>query len=346
MSNEGSLETHPHTPGDTGSTDREQAVGCLVGPRPSPWTRAMAWRSMPLRCKIAMRRQGSSMASISVIIPTYNRALFVKEAVDSVMGQTFKDWELVVVDDGSTDGTEELLASYRPRLRYIRSQHRGVSAARNLGVRATSGEWVAFLDSDDLWLPRKLERQVELIRGYPGAALCYTDEIWIRNGRRVNPGKRHQKFSGWIFERCLPLCIISPSSALIRRTVFTEVGGFDEGLPACEDYDLWLRITSKHPVIFLQERLIVKRGGHPDQLSTSYWGLDRFRVVALARLLQGPALSCSQREAVLRELRIKCAIVANGARKRGNEQMAQLCQRIASGGLEGSDVQALLEDPP
>ncbi len=285
------------------------------------------------------------MALISVIIATYNRAPFVKEAVDSVMGQTFKEWELVVVDDGSTDNTGALLAPYGPRLRYVRSEHRGVSAARNLGIGVTSGEWVAFLDSDDLWLPKKLERQMEVIRGHPDAVLCYTDEIWIRNGRRVNPGKRHEKHSGWVFERCLPLCIISPSSAVIRRWVFSEVGVFDEDLPACEDYDLWLRITSKHPVIFLPERLIVKRGGHPDQLSRTHWGLDRFRVAALARLLQGSALSSGQREAVMRELRIKCAIVANGARKRGKEEMAQLCQRIASGEPEGRDVQALLTDP-
>lgn len=285
------------------------------------------------------------MALISVIIPTYNRALFVKEAVDSVMGQTFKDWELVVVDDGSTDGTGALLVPYEPRLRYIRSEHRGVSAARNLGIGVTSGEWVGFLDSDDLWLPEKLERQMEVLRRHPDTILCYTDEIWIRNGRRVNPGRRHEKHSGWIFERCLPLCIISPSSALIRRTVFMELGGFDEDLPACEDYELWLRITSQHPVIFLGERLIVKRGGHPDQLSKIHWGLDRFRVVALARLLQRCALSEAQREAVTKELRIKCAIIANGARKRGKEELAQLCQRITSGTMEARDVQALLEDP-
>lgn len=285
------------------------------------------------------------MALISVIIPTYNRAPLVKEAVDSVMAQTFKEWELVVVDDGSTDGTGALLEPYGLRLRYIWSGHRGVSAARNLGIRVTSGEWVAFLDSDDLWLPKKLERQMEILRRDPETALCYTDEIWIRNGRRVNPGKRHKKHSGWVFERCLPLCLISPSSAVIRREVLREVGGFDEGLPACEDYDLWLRITLRHPVIFLEEKLIVKRGGHPGQLSTTHWGLDRFRVAALTKLLQQNDLSSSQREAVLKELRIKCSIIANGARKRGNEEMARLCERIASGEQEGRDVQALLEDP-
>jgi len=282
---------------------------------------------------------------VSVIIPTYNRAAFVVGAVESVMAQTLSDWELVVVDDGSTDGTEAILAPYSGRLRYIRSGHRGVSAARNLGVWETRGEWLAFLDSDDLWLPRKLERQMEALEGHPETPLCYTDEIWVRKGRRVNPGKRHKKYSGWIFERCLPLCIISPSSVLIRREVFSELGGFDERLPACEDYDLWLRITSRYPVIFLEERLIVKRGGHPDQLSTIHWGLDRFRVAALIKLLQGGMVTPVQREAVLREIRRKCAIVAGGARKRGNVEMAQLYAKISSGDWEGEDVWETLEDP-
>ncbi len=100
--------------------------------------------------------------------------------------------------------------------------------------------------------------------------VCHTDEIWIRNGRRVNARKKHGKKGGWIFQHCLPLCAMSPSSIMIHRDVFTALGGFDERLPACEDYDLWLRITARYPVLFTRQPLIEKYGGHDDQLSRKY----------------------------------------------------------------------------
>jgi glycosyltransferase involved in cell wall biosynthesis len=277
------------------------------------------------------------MHKVSVIIPTYNRAAFVKEAVDSVLDQSFRDWDLTVVDDGSNDKTQGILAPYADILRYERTAHRGVSAARNEGVRLTRGEWIAFLDSDDLWLPRKLERQIQSLRDSRWTPVCYTDEIWIRNGKRVNQRARHGKHSGWIFEQCLPLCIISPSSALIRRDLLEEVGGFDEGLPACEDYDLWLRVTARHPVLFLAEKLIVKRGGHQDQLSRNYWGMDRFRVRALAKALGDTSLIPSQGQAALEELRYKCAILAQGARKRGRNRMALFYERLSTSGQWGDE---------
>jgi hypothetical protein len=249
--------------------------------------------------------------------------------VESVLCQSLGAWDLLVVDDGSTDGTERLLASYADRLRYIRTRRRGVSAARNLGIEESRGEWLAFLDSDDLWLPGKLERQLQALEACPGTLLCYTDEIWIRDGRRVNPRARHRKYSGWILEQCLPLCIISPSSALIGRGLLEQVGGFDERLPACEDYDLWLRIALRHPVLFLEEKLIVKRAGHWDQLSRMHWGLDRFRLMALLKLLRDPILVGTQREAVIEEMRRKSRILAQGARKRGREGPARRYEEMA-----------------
>ena len=262
------------------------------------------------------------MPIVSVIIPTFDRADFVKEAVDSVLAQSFSDFELLVVDDGSTDHTVRTIEPYGNALRYVEIPHGGVSAARNVGARMTSGEWIAFLDSDDLWLPRKLERQLDALERAPEFPLCYTDEIWIRKGRRVNQKNRHRKYSGRIFERCLPLCIISPSSALMKRRLFEEVGGFDENLPACEDYDLWLRITIRHPVLFLEEKLIVKRGGHADQLSTKHWGMDRFRVTALTKILRESDPDEMQKAAVLDELEKKCRILVQGAEKRGETDRA------------------------
>ena len=270
-----------------------------------------------------------SMAKVSVIIPTYNRLPMVKEAVDSVLAQNFEDVELIVVDDGSTDGTAEEIERYGGRVKLLQiPQNRGVSVARNRGILQARGKYIAFLDSDDLWVKGKLRTQVAFMEDNPQYPLCYTDEIWIRRGKRVNPRLRHAKYSGWIFEKCLPLCIISPSSALIKRTLFSKVGLFDEVLPVCEDYDLWLRITARYPVFFINKRLIIKRGGHPDQLSNRSWGNDRFRVIALEKLLSEPFMTEEERALVLEEMKKKCRVLAQGFLKRGNEAEGRQYQEM------------------
>jgi glycosyltransferase involved in cell wall biosynthesis len=253
---------------------------------------------------------------VSVIIPTYNRAGVLRRAVDSVLAQTYQDVELLVIDNGSTDQTSHVIAEYGDRVMSVVQENRGVSSARNTGIRAASGEYVALLDSDDAWLPDKLARQLEVMTQHPEIPLCHTEEIWIRRGVRVNPMKKHQKYGGYIFSYCLPLCVISPSSVLIRRWLFEEVGEFDETFPACEDYELWLRITKTYPVSFLDAPLVVKYGGHSDQLSRQYWGLDRFRIKALEKLLQTGGLSPEQHGQTVQELQRKCRIVANGCLKR------------------------------
>ncbi len=267
------------------------------------------------------------MPFISVIIPTYNRCRPVREAIESVQAQSFRDFELIVVDDGSEDETCRALSGKGSPDGYLYLRHGGVSRARNAGVRAARAEWIAFLDSDDLWLPQKLQRQVDALMVQPEFQLCYTDEIWIRRGVRVNPMKKHQKYSGWIFERCLPLCLISPSSILLRRQLLEEEGGFDESLPVCEDYDLWLRLTCMHPVLFLEEKLIVKRGGHPDQLSHSEWGMDRFRLQSLLRLAREKPLTSWQEQAVWKELIRKAQILQQGAAKRNYREEASFYER-------------------
>ncbi|MFP6892568.1 MAG: glycosyltransferase [Opitutales bacterium] len=258
---------------------------------------------------------------VSVVIPTYDRMETLPRALDSVISQTFSDWELIVVDDGSTDGTDEMILRDYPAVRLHRQENTGVSSARNAGVALASGEWIAFLDSDDAWLPEKLERQLSHLAKEPKLRLSHTDEIWIRNGRRVSQPKEYAKAGGGIYRRCLPLCCICPSSVLIRRDLFDEIGGFDETFPVCEDYDLWLRITAREPVHYLDEALVRKYGGHGDQLSTTVWGLDRYRIRALEKILSEKILSPEDQLLTKETLIMKFRILIEGARKRGNGEV-------------------------
>lgn len=261
---------------------------------------------------------------VSIVIPTYNRADFLAQAVESVLAQTFRDWELVVVDDGSSDDTQQVLEGLRdPRIRCHRVDHGGVSRARNIGVRLTSRPWISFLDSDDRWQPRKLQRQLEALEERPEYRAVYTNEIWIRNGVRVNQKRKHRKYSGWIFQHCLPLCLISPSSILMERSLLEKIGVFDEAYPVCEDYELWLRLTSRYPVLFLDEGLIVKVGGHEDQLSKSRWGFDEFRVRALVKAYDSGMLSAQQRLWTAREVARKAGILTQGFQNRGKATEAR-----------------------
>jgi len=277
------------------------------------------------RSKAEEKRQ---MPRVSIIIPTHNRKAFVLEAIGSVLAQTYEDFELIVVDDGSADGTGEALKRYEESLRYLYQANQGVSVARNNGLALAQGEFIAFLDSDDLWLPKKLAIQVAFMDQHPQAQICYTDELWVRRGVRVNPKKRHAKYSGEIYPRCLPLCIISPSSAIMRRGLFEQIGTFDPGLPVCEDYDLWLRVAARFPIFFIPQRLIVKRGGHPDQLSRQEWGNDRYRVMALAKILGLGVLTPELRRLTIQELHQKVRVLINGYLKRGKEREAMNLQGL------------------
>ena len=261
--------------------------------------------------------------TVSVVIPAYNRKPLLRRALLSVSAQTRPADEVWVVDDGSTDGTEAMVAAEFPAVEYVYQENRGVSAARNRGIEAASGEWIALLDSDDEWTPEKLERQLSAIDSEPSYKVCHCDEIWVRNGVRVNPRQRHRKSGGWIFRRCLPLCAISPSAVVIHRSVFESVGLFDETMPACEDYDLWLRVCSRMPVLYVDEPLVVKYGGHEDQLSSSVPALDRYRIEALERIVAAGVLNDGDRQAALRVLAEKLTVYAAGAEKRGRETEAQ-----------------------
>jgi len=266
--------------------------------------------------------------AVSVIIPTYNRGWILREAIDSVLAQDFTDYEMLVVDDGSTDDTGEILDSYGRDLIVLRQDNQGVSAARNRGIAESRSQLIAFLDSDDRWLPRKLTRQVAFFQSNPAAQICQTEETWVRNGVRVNPKKRHKKLSGMIFEPSLALCLVSPSAVMIRKNLFDAVGVFDEQMPACEDYDLWLRVSRRYPVFLIDEPLIIKRGGHADQLSITA-GLDKYRIRSLKKLIESGQLSASQRNAAIETLRKKCKIFAAGCRKRERVDEARYYEELA-----------------
>jgi glycosyltransferase involved in cell wall biosynthesis len=266
---------------------------------------------------------------VSVIIPTYNRDSVLERAIRSVLGQTFRDFELIVVDDGSIDSTTHLLNSFDGKLKALAQENQGVSAARNLGIKESTGVLLAFLDSDDEWLPEKLTRQTALFDGRNPHFVCHTDEIWLRNGKELQQKEIHLKQGGRFFHRALERCLISPSSVMISRELLDRIGWFDTDLPAAEDYDLWLRITAFHEVDFVPEKLVIKHGGRADQLSLLTPVIDRFRIRAILKILESPGLPCDYREAAVRELIRKCNIVASGSIKRGKKEEAEAYFEIA-----------------
>lgn len=277
----------------------------------------------------------SVMALVSVIIPTHNRAHLVVDAVESVLQQEGVAFELIVVDDGSSDDTAARLRAYGERLRYVRQRQRGVSSARNHGVRIARGDWLAFLDSDDQWLRGKLATQRAFHRAAQGIPISQTEEIWVRDGQRINQRAHHHRPVGEFFLASLRRCLVSASAVMISRELFEAVGGFDESLDVCEDYDLWLRIAQHARIGLIRQPFVTKRAGHGDQLSDRYWGMDRFRVAALTRLLATNELDLERRRAVAQVVTEKCTILAQGARRRQREDeadryvaLAEVCARV------------------
>ena len=270
------------------------------------------------------------MPQITVVLPTWNRAKWLKTSIESVLSQTFQDFELIVVDDASTDNTDEILESFSGKIRTIfLNENLGVSAARNKAILQSDSKWISFLDSDDYWHAEKLEKQIKQTRLFPKYHIHFTDEIWIRNGIRVNPKNKHRKRQGWIFRPSLALCLMAPSTVMLRRGLLERHGMFDEALPVCEDYDLWLRLTAYHPVALLNEKLMTRQGGHSDQLSRKLWGIDRFRVHSLQKILSEENLRFEDRSAAIRMIRKKCEILIKGFRNRGNMEEIRVYRNIS-----------------
>lgn len=266
---------------------------------------------------------------VSVIIPAYNRAWSIKRAIDSVMAQTFSDFELIVVDDGSTDNTKEILNSYKKEIHIITQENLGASAARNAGIKKAKGNMIAFLDSDDEWLDRKLEAQMDFFEQNPLYKICQTVERWIRYGKFVNIPDIHKKTGGELFGQSLKKCMITCSSVMMRRELLEEVGLFNESLPACEDYDLWLRITHKYPVGLIEREHLIRYGGHSDQLSGKFSGNDRYRIRAIMNILEHCRLTQKQHVQAVAELEYKCRIYGQGCLKRGKTEEGRRYLKIA-----------------
>ncbi|MCK4767441.1 MAG: glycosyltransferase [Desulfobacula sp.] len=256
---------------------------------------------------------------VSVILPTFNRAWTLKDAIESVLSQDYPKIELIVIDDGSEDGTQALLDAYKNKIMILTQENSGVSAARNAGIKESRGEFIALLDSDDAWDKRKISCQVEFLKQNPNALICQTEEIWIRNGKRVNPKFKHKKPSGMIFEPSLELCLVSPSAVMMRRELFDMKGYFNEKFTVCEDYDLWLRVSSTLPVFLIDKPYTIKRGGHEDQLS-SFHSQDKFRIRSLMNLIESNSLTRDQAKKAKKILKKKCTIYGSGCIKRGKNK--------------------------
>ncbi|UCH80266.1 MAG: glycosyltransferase [Nitrospiraceae bacterium] len=266
--------------------------------------------------------------NVAVVIPVYNRKETVSRAIDSVLDQSLAPEEIIIVNDGSDDGTADVLERYGKNITCIDLlQNSGPSAARNRGLKHAKSEWIAFLDSDDYWEKDKLEKQRKYLERYPFYQIMQSEEIWIRKGKRVNPCRHHEKKKGWIWEHSLQRCLVSPSGVLLKKSLLEQYGGFDERLPVCEDYDLWLKISRDHPVGLDNTLSVIKSGGHEDQLSLKFPAMDRFRVTSLLGMLESEQVPCF-REKIVDVLNRKLSILVQGCQKRRKYLEAEEYQSI------------------
>lgn len=258
---------------------------------------------------------------IDIILPSYNRASILDRAIQSVLNQSHQHFRLFVIDDGSTDETALVIAKHagNEKVHYLKQDNKGVSAARNFGIKASTAEWIAFLDSDDEWLPQKLATQVKFIKDHPDLRFVHSNEIWIRHGARVNPKNKFNKSNVDIFKRSLELCLISPSTVMMKRELSSQHGHFDESFTVCEDYDLWLKILAREEVGFISELLIKKYGGHEDQLSTKYPAMDFWRIRSMIKLMN-TNISQDKKEMIKEEIKKKAPILLQGYLKHQNHQ--------------------------
>ena len=264
---------------------------------------------------------------VDIVIPSWNRKLLLQRACQSIYNQSYKNWNLIIVDDGSTDGTSEQSYGKQTTVLTLKN-NKGVSQARNQGIRQGQAEWIAFLDSDDEWLPQKLDKQIEYINKNPQYQFVHCNEIWMKNGKILNQKKKHTKQGGRIFIPSVHLCCISPSAVLIKRSLLKELDLFREDFPVCEDYEMWLRITSRYNVGFLDEALLIKHGGHEDQLSKKYFGMDYWRIKALFPFLKDKNLSKNEREEVKQALNRKLNIFLKGCKKHNNQIYQKELEKI------------------
>ena len=260
---------------------------------------------------------------ISVIIPVYNRQEFIKRAVESVLKQTLPASQIIVVDDGSSDLTPQILQLYKDKIKIISTKNQGVSRARNIGIAHSKYRWITFLDSDDEWDERKLELQYSFHKNNPHILFSHTFERWIKNNKTIKPKKHHKKPKGWCFDENISFCKIAPSSVMIDKRVFEKVGYFDENLKVCEDFDLWLRILKRYELGLIEKELVTKYAGHKDQLSTRYHSMDEQRIYALKKHIGTKGV----KEEIIKKYRI----LIRGALKRGKKEKASVWEEEMRG---------------
>ncbi len=300
---------------------------------------------------------------ISVIIPVYNREKLLKEAVESVISQKFTNFEIIVVDDCSEDKLEQSVKNIslieNISLKYLRlEKHSGMPGfVRNCGCKIAGGKYLAFLDSDDLWLPDKLEKQIALINTgsknsetiiKPDTAdadsaniaenkeifpkqisICHTREIWQRGEKTVSQASQRHKREGDIFEDSLIKCIIGPSTVIMEKKLFEKYGGFREDIEIAEDYEFWLRISAENSIAYIDQPLVVKRADGWEQLSEKYGQIEIFRIKALKDLIEKSFFKNDKMVIAKKVLSEKCRIYAAGCRKRGKNEEVLIYENIA-----------------
>jgi len=241
------------------------------------------------------------MPCVSIVIPTYNCARYILAAIQSVFTQTFDDYEIIVVDDGSTDDTREVLQAWSSRLRYIYQQNRGQAAARNAGIRASSGQYLVFLDADDLILPRKLEVQASVLDAVPQIGVVYSDfYFWLDNSskqiwqlRSTVPGWR--SLSGNVLDEIMQGNWLATNCAMLRRQCFDEVGFFDETLSPVEDWDLWVRLAGRFKFQYHDYPSSVYRV-HGANISLDYAGTAPAQIRLLEKIIASPSFQRVSRQ--------------------------------------------------
>jgi glycosyltransferase involved in cell wall biosynthesis len=271
---------------------------------------------------------------ISVVIPTFNRVELLERALQSIVKQTFQCSEIIVVDDGSTDSTgrflSQLSSSKKTVLKVIRLANTGPAAARNAGIQCAVNEYVAFLDSDDHWHKKKIEIQYKVFVENPEYMICHTKEKWLRRGVHLNQKKKHIPRDGDIFDHCLQLCGVGMSTVMVRKALFQKVGMFDEFLHCCEDYDFWLRVSSRFPFLLIDTPLTVKEGGREDQVSWIHrQGMDRMRIYAIKKIIDAKILSKKQFILAVNELGKKCTVFGRGCLKHGKNETGKYYLELA-----------------
>ena len=206
------------------------------------------------------------MPKVSIILPVYNSAEFVEEALESIRQQTYRDYEVVVVDDGSQDQTGEIVKRYKDRFRYLFQEHGGPAKARNRGIRESTGKYIAFLDSDDLWLPTKLEKQADMMDRNPELDMVITENLCFNERGVFMPwmGKRKKLMEGDIAKNIFLHSWVVTPTVMVKREVFDRVGLFEEELQLAEDDNMWVRIAANFKVGLLNE-VLVKVRDHPSR---------------------------------------------------------------------------------